>query len=205
MLAAAAQRDSQLRGLAEERREADEASARHHAAAMHSMQQAHELEQVSTPLPACCGQLLSNSWVFGGRVYWWTGVFSSLTPGLPRSISEQHCTAVQEDALHQPFGSKEGMGLQGRLAQDLRLEAEAARHTLELQLAELQQRLRLSEEACAAAREDAGRLKQEQCEDACMMEVQPCCSISALLSSPPLPSMRSADMPQCTAAPASFC
>ena len=64
-------------------------------------------------------------------------------------------------------------GLQERLAQDLRLEAEVARHASELQLAELQQRLRLSEEACGTARKDVGRLKQEQHEDARMMEVRP--------------------------------
>ena len=61
--------------------------------------------------------------------------------------------------------------MQGRLAQELHLELEAAGHRAELQAAELQQRLRLSEEACAAARADASRLKQEQHEDARMMEV----------------------------------
>ena len=61
--------------------------------------------------------------------------------------------------------------LQGRLAQELSLELEAAEHRAELQAAELQQRLRLSEEAGAAARSDIGRLKQEQNEDARMMEV----------------------------------
>ena len=80
--------------------------------------------------------------------------------------------------------------MQDRLAQDLRLEAEAAQHATELQLAELQQRLRLSEEACGAALEDVGRLKQEQHEDARMMEVRPCCSPSALLASSSVPCMR---------------
>ena len=61
--------------------------------------------------------------------------------------------------------------LQERLAQELHLELEGAGHRAELQAAELQQRLRLSEEACAAARADASRLKQEQHEDARMMEV----------------------------------
>ncbi len=63
--------------------------------------------------------------------------------------------------------------LQGRLVQELNLELEAAEHRADLQIAELQQRLRLSEEACAAARSDVGRLKQEQNEDARLMEV--CC------------------------------
>ena len=85
-----------------------------------------------------------------------------------------------------PLGVRERLGLQGRLAQDLRLEAEAARHASELQQAELQQRLRLSEEACGAAREDAARLKQEQREDARMMEVQPCLhAVSQLCCGPP--------------------
>ena len=61
--------------------------------------------------------------------------------------------------------------LQGRLVQELNLELEASEHRAELQVAELQQRLRLSEEACAAARSDVGRLKQEQNEDARLMEV----------------------------------
>ena len=51
--------------------------------------------------------------------------------------------------------------VQGRLVQELKLELEA----------EAAQRLRLSEEAAQAARADAARLKQEQHEDACMMEV----------------------------------
>ena len=61
--------------------------------------------------------------------------------------------------------------LQGRLVQELNLELEASEHRTELQVAELQQRLRLSEEASAAARGDVGRLKQEQNEDARLMEV----------------------------------
>lgn len=61
MQAASAEHNAQLRALRQERREADEDAARHHAAAMQSAQQAHELEQVpmtplSTPstLSLCC-------------------------------------------------------------------------------------------------------------------------------------------------------
>ena len=61
--------------------------------------------------------------------------------------------------------------LQGRLLQELKLELATADHRAELQAAELQQRLRLSEEAGGAARSDVARLKQEQNEDARMMEV----------------------------------
>ena len=79
----------------------------------------------------------------------------------PRAAGRGELT-VSEQAL---------AALQGRLAQELGLELEAAEHRAELQVAELQQRLRLSEEAGAAARSDIGRLKQEQNEDARMMEV----------------------------------
>lgn len=79
--------------------------------------------------------------------------------------------------------------MQGRLIQELKLELEAAEHRAELQTAELQQRLRLSEETCAAGRSDVGRLKQEQNEDARMMEVQASCArcIPCLCLSYPAP------------------
>lgn len=46
MQASAAEHEAQLRGLHQERRDADEDTVRHHAAAMQGMQQVHELEQV---------------------------------------------------------------------------------------------------------------------------------------------------------------
>lgn len=61
--------------------------------------------------------------------------------------------------------------VQGRLVQELKLELEVERHRVEMQAAEAAQRLRLSKEAAQAARADAARLKQEQHEDARMMEV----------------------------------
>ena len=62
MQASAAEHEAQLRCMRQERREADEDTARHHAAAMQGMQQVHELEQVLLLLPC---SMLQNSLAMG--------------------------------------------------------------------------------------------------------------------------------------------
>ena len=51
MQASAARHEAQVRSLLQERRQAEEDTARQHGAAVQSMQQAHKLEQVAAGMP----------------------------------------------------------------------------------------------------------------------------------------------------------
>ena len=69
MQASAAEHEAQLRSLHQERREAEEDAVRHHAAAVHSMQQAHKLEQVPVMPPISnLWDLLSQGRTMSGKV-----------------------------------------------------------------------------------------------------------------------------------------
>ncbi len=60
---------------------------------------------------------------------------------------------------------------QGRLRQQVELERDGAVRAVQLELADLQQRLRMADQAAAEARTDIARLKLEQHEDTRTTEV----------------------------------
>lgn len=60
---------------------------------------------------------------------------------------------------------------QERLKQQLEMERDSTVHVLQLEIKDLQQQLRLAEQAGAEARTDNARLKQEQQEDSRATEV----------------------------------